>query len=242
LKTLRKSSLPICGLAAWLALAIVPERSFADIAAYITLTETSPTTLVITTNLPGYINASPLVVPLGPGYDPPGTSYQFGADAVAADPSGDIRFGELVMGGINMDQLNGEFNPDGSVAFVNWLDPGSTPSDPLYDTVAIPGFGYTIAFASQNELPSFGITNGGCYNDSGIPVSCPVLPYGTVFQDYYNLGWTVDNVPFDAYGPLTVTFIDAAATPEPEYLGLIVLGLSGLFIGARRRRDSRGSR
>jgi hypothetical protein len=236
-KIFRKSSLTACGLAAALAITIFPARSFADIAAYITVTETSPSTVRLDTNLTGFLNAQSFTIQLfRGGYYPPGDPYSWsGPNVRANDISSQTNVGDLVVG----DNLREVPNPysvgaEGVADFINWLDPASTPGHPLYDTLAYQSFGYSMAFATQNELPNFGVINGGCYNDLGIPVPCPIAPYGTVINNYYNLSWSVHNAPYDTLGRLTTTFV-AEATPEPGFYGLMGLGLSTLFLAARRR-------
>lgn len=228
-----KRFFPLFGLMAVLVAVFVPANAFAD-GAYITVTETTPTTITIDTNLTGTLSSQSIPLTLFPGYfNNRAPNLVFRGPSVETNDSGSIDQypGTLEIG----DSLVGTLNPGyaGSVDnAINWLDPGSTPGNPLYDTLVFDGPGpvpdTSFLFSSENEVPTVGLQGAAiCYDDAGSPVGCPVVPYGTVVNASYYLGWGANQT----YGPITITFVDdVVATPEPA-TGMMLLTMF-TWIGA----------
>jgi hypothetical protein len=227
-------------LTAILVAVFVPANAFAD-DVYITVTETTPTTVTINTNLTGALTSQSLTMSLVPGYynnRAPGLQF-IGPDAKTNDTGGALGEypGTLAIGDSLIDGPAVDYHGEDAAA-INWLDPKSTPSTPLYDTLDVSGPGpvpdTSFLFSSDNEVPTVGLQGAGiCYGDNGFPVDCPIVPYGTVVNAFYNLRWGSN----DTYGPITVTFIDqadVAVTPEPATWIMMLFGIGGAALLRRR--------
>jgi hypothetical protein len=213
--------------------------------ASITVTEINPTTITIATDLTGLLTSQFMTLSLVHGYYNPRAPYLVSQGPnVETNDTGSIPeySGALLVGDSVLDVPNSR-GVSGSVwNAINWLDPESTPGNPLYDTLDFdgpaPAPAQSFLFTSDNAVPTFGIQGAGiCYGDSGFPVDCPIVPYGTVVNAFYTLEWDANNVGYDDYGAITVTFIDdAAGAPEPATWMMMLSGIGGAALLRRRLR------
>jgi len=237
-------SLSLFGLTPVMFAVFLPANAF---GSFITVTETTPTSITIATDLTGLLTSSSFTVPLLHGYyNPRAPLLQFqGPDVESNDSDGGAGQspGELLVGNSLIDVPN-PTNAGTVDNAINWLEPESTPGHPLYDTLVFDGPDAppdnSFLFTSDNQVPTVGLQGEAiCYGALSSPVDCPIVPYGTVINAYYSLQWSVSSVPYDHHGPLTITFIDHSGevpTPEPTtwFLMLPALGAAALL----RRRAS----
>jgi len=238
------------GLTAVLVAVFVPADAFAG-SVYITVTETTPTTITIDTNLTGLLTSQFITLPLLPGYyNNRAPNLVFQGPNVETNDTGSIDqySGTLLVGDSLMDvpDLNSYAGTVDNA--INWLDPESTPGNPLYDTLVFDGPApppsESFLFSSDNELPTVGLQGESiCYGDTAFPTDCPIVPYGTVVNAFYTLEWDTSNpsAAYDDYGAITITFIDRAdeaGTPEPATWMMLLSGIGGAALLRRRLLDS----
>lgn len=250
-----KRFFPLVGLTAVLVALFAPANAGAE---YITVTLVDPTTITIATDLTGQLTSQFFTVPLIHGYynDRAPTLVFQGPNVESNDSDGGAGQvpGTPEVGTSFLDQVEPGF-ADSIDNAINWISPDSTPGNTLYDTFTFKGPGASpdnsFLFTSDNAVPTFGLQGQSiCYGDpyppgtgapaGGLPVDCPIVPYGTVINAFYDLEGAVNDVPFDEHGAITITFIDdAAAAPEPATCWMMVVsGICGAALLRRRLLDS----
>ena len=128
------------------------------------------------------------------------------------------RNGQAITGGLQTSPLADGTLLDDLISFA----PPSPISPATFSSIPATGWSSGFAFQTTDGIFQPYTWSGGDYTPYG--------PYAAGEYEY-TLG-TFYNPPF-ANVPIT---FDVSAVPEPGFYGVLALGLSGLFVGVRRRR------